>query len=91
MMLANATGCSSIWGAGSPSITYSPKSNGESPARANSLLKIMPSTDTGYPGVKQIRKGGLHLPKALDSVNEDVKAVLNHWWRTLMVNYLLVL
>ncbi len=39
MMIANATGCSSIWGASTPSMPYCIKSNGRGPAWANSLFE----------------------------------------------------
>ena len=82
IMIANATGCSSIWGASSPSIAYSPKSNGRGPAWANSLFEDNAEYGYGmYLGVKQIREKLACLAReALDSdINEDVKAVLNHW------------
>ncbi|MEI7884502.1 MAG: pyruvate:ferredoxin (flavodoxin) oxidoreductase [Clostridia bacterium] len=39
MMVANATGCSSIWGASAPSFPYCTNSNGCGPAWANSLFE----------------------------------------------------
>ena len=39
MMIANATGCSSIWGASAPSIPYTTNSQGYGPAWANSLFE----------------------------------------------------
>ena len=39
MIVANATGCSSIWGASAPSIAYTTNSNGKGPAWANSLFE----------------------------------------------------
>lgn len=39
MYLANATGCSSIWGGSSPATPYTRNKNGEGPAWANSLFE----------------------------------------------------
>lgn len=38
-MIANATGCSSIWGASNPSFPYTTNAKGEGPAWANSLFE----------------------------------------------------
>lgn len=67
MMIANATGCSSIWGASAPSTPYTTNHKGYGPAWANSLFEDNAEFGMGmYLGVKQIR----------DKVTEDVKAVL---------------
>ncbi len=39
MMIANATGCSSIWGASAPSMPYSKDEKGRGPSWANSLFE----------------------------------------------------
>jgi pyruvate-ferredoxin/flavodoxin oxidoreductase len=39
MMIANATGCSSIWGASAPSMPYTKDDKGRGPAWANSLFE----------------------------------------------------
>ena len=39
MFIANATGCSSIWGASCPSAPYTTNAEGEGPAWANSLFE----------------------------------------------------
>jgi pyruvate-ferredoxin/flavodoxin oxidoreductase len=39
MIIANATGCSSIWGASAPSIPYCTNKNGHGPAWGNSLFE----------------------------------------------------
>ncbi|HBT65461.1 MAG TPA: pyruvate:ferredoxin (flavodoxin) oxidoreductase, partial [Ruminococcaceae bacterium] len=39
MYIANATGCSSIWGGSSPSTPYTVNKNGHGPAWANSLFE----------------------------------------------------
>ncbi|MPM20746.1 Pyruvate synthase [bioreactor metagenome] len=56
MMIANATGCSSIWGASAPSMAYCTNEKGRGPAWANSLFED--NAEYGYGmclGVKQIR------------------------------------
>lgn len=64
MMIANATGCSSIWGASAPSTPYTTNHKGYGPAWANSLFEDNAEFGMGmYLGVKQIR----------DKVTEDVK------------------
>ncbi len=57
MMIANATGCSSIWGASAPSTPYCKDANGRGPSWANSLFED--NAEYGYGmaiGVKQIRE-----------------------------------
>jgi pyruvate-ferredoxin/flavodoxin oxidoreductase len=39
MMIANATGCSSIWGASAPSMPFCKDENGRGPAWSNSLFE----------------------------------------------------
>ena len=41
MIIANATGCSSIYGGSVPGLPYTESKAGKGPAWANSLLKIM--------------------------------------------------
>ncbi len=56
MMIANATGCSSIWSASAPSIAYTVNAEGKGPAWANSLFED--NAEYGYGmflGVRQIR------------------------------------
>ena len=56
MMIANATGCSSIWSASSPSIAYTVNADGKGPAWANSLFEDNAEYGYGmYLGVRQIR------------------------------------
>ncbi len=56
MMVANATGCSSIWSASAPSIAYTTNADGKGPAWANSLFEDNAEYGYGmYLGVRQIR------------------------------------
>jgi pyruvate-ferredoxin/flavodoxin oxidoreductase len=57
MIIANATGCSSIWGASAPSMPYTVNEEGRGPAWANSLFED--NAEYGYGmavAVKQIRE-----------------------------------
>ncbi|AOY76396.1 pyruvate:ferredoxin (flavodoxin) oxidoreductase [Clostridium formicaceticum] len=57
MMIANATGCSSIWGASAPSIGYSTTADGKGPAWSNSLFEDNAEYGFGmYLAAKQIRE-----------------------------------
>ncbi|BCJ95560.1 pyruvate-flavodoxin oxidoreductase [Anaerocolumna cellulosilytica] len=57
MMIANATGCSSIWGASAPSTAYSTNREGQGPAWANSLFEDNAEFGFGmYLAVKQLRR-----------------------------------
>ena len=56
MMIANATGCSSIWGGSAPSTPYTVNHEGKGPSWANSLFED--NAEFGYGmflGVKQMR------------------------------------
>ncbi|MDA8442533.1 MAG: pyruvate:ferredoxin (flavodoxin) oxidoreductase [Peptococcaceae bacterium] len=56
MMIANATGCSSIWGASAPSIAYATNAAGKGPAWANSLFEDNAEFGYGmYLGVTHLR------------------------------------
>jgi len=56
MMIANATGCSSIWGGSYPSSPYTINHEGKGPAWANSLFEDNAEFGYGmYLGVKHIR------------------------------------
>lgn len=69
MTIANATGCSSIWGASAPSTPYCKNAKGQGPAWANSLFED--NAEYGYGMVlayKQIRQ------KIADLMNEALQA-----------------
>ena len=71
MMIANATGCSSIWGASAPSTSYTCDAEGKGPSWANSLFEDNAEFGLGmYLGVKQIRE---ELVDAMDHVNETTQ------------------
>lgn len=70
MMIANATGCSSIWGASAPSIAYSTNAGGRGPAWANSLFEDNAEYGYGmYLAVKQLRERLLSL--VAQAINDE--------------------
>jgi len=82
MMIANATGCSSIWSASSPSIAYTTNAEGKGPAWANSLFEDNAEYGYGmYLGVKQIREKLADLMRqAIKSPVEDsIKDAFRAW------------
>ncbi|MDR0885965.1 MAG: pyruvate:ferredoxin (flavodoxin) oxidoreductase [Clostridiales Family XIII bacterium] len=57
MMVANATGCSSIWGGSAPSMPYTKDAEGRGPAWANSLFEDNAEFGYGYVlAFKQMQK-----------------------------------
>ncbi|MDO5388351.1 MAG: pyruvate:ferredoxin (flavodoxin) oxidoreductase [Clostridia bacterium] len=57
MYIANATGCSSIWGGSAPSTPYTTNAKGQGPAWCNSLFEDNAEFGYGmYTGVKQQRE-----------------------------------
>ncbi|HHY82027.1 MAG TPA: pyruvate:ferredoxin (flavodoxin) oxidoreductase [Clostridiales bacterium] len=82
MMIANATGCSSIYGASAPSIPYTVNKEGKGPAWANSLFED--NAEFGYGmflGVKQIREKLADLMReGLNSnYSENIKQAFQGW------------
>lgn len=82
MMIANATGCSSIWGGSAPSMPYTTNKKGCGPSWANSLFEDNAEYGYGmYLGVSQIRnKIYACCQEALTlDIDEDIKAALKDW------------
>jgi len=82
MMIANATGCSSIWAASTPASAYTINQQGHGPAWANSLFEDNAEFGYGmYLGVKTIRERiANNVSLALESnISEDTKGVLRDW------------
>lgn len=83
MMIANATGCSSIWGASAPSIAYTTNANGRGPAWANSLFEDNAEYGYGmYLGVQQQREHLAELTRMAlveEPMDESLKSALNDW------------
>ena len=82
MMIANATGCSSIWGASAPSMPYTTNSKGHGPSWANSLFEDNAEYGLGmYLGVKQSRERVAEMVKAAlaSEIPADLKAAMQDW------------
>ncbi len=82
MVIANATGCSSIYGGSSPSVPYTVNEFGKGPAWANSLFED--NAEYGYGmflGTKYIRERIADLMrKAIEEgVDENTVSVFNGW------------
>ncbi|QAZ66145.1 pyruvate:ferredoxin (flavodoxin) oxidoreductase [Solidesulfovibrio carbinolicus] len=82
MIVANATGCSSIWGASAPSTPYCVNKNGHGPAWGNSLFED--AAEFGYGiavGMRQRRERLSDLlEEALDkSVAPDAAEAMRAW------------
>ena len=88
MYIANATGCSSIWGNSSPSTPYTVNAKGQGPAWSNSLFEDNAEFGYGMLLAQRAIRGGLK-EKIEDLVangtNEDVKAAGQEWLDTYAV------
>ena len=89
MYIANATGCSSIWGNSSPSTPYTVNEKGQGPAWCNSLFED--NAEFGYGMLlaqKAIRDGlktKVESVMANEKASEDVKAACQEWLDTFSV------
>ena len=84
MMVANATGCSSVWAGSAPSIPYTKNHRGHGPAWANSLFEDNAEFGLGmFLGARQVRaKLATDIEKAsLASADSDFKAACTDWLR----------
>ena len=83
MMIANATGCSSIWGGSAPAMPYTTNHKGHGPAWANSLFEDNAEFGLGmFLGTKSVRDSlAADAEKVLanGSISEDLKAALVDW------------
>ncbi|NMB07957.1 MAG: pyruvate:ferredoxin (flavodoxin) oxidoreductase [Tissierellia bacterium] len=82
MIIANATGCSSIWGASAPSTPYCTNKDGRGPAWANSLFED--NAEYGYGmavAVKQIREKLENLMNEFIELDldEDLNMAFKSW------------
>ncbi len=82
MMIANATGCSSIWGGSAPATVFTQNAEGNGPAWANSLFED--NAEYGYGmtmGIKQIRSSlEMNLNTLIGSdVPAEAKAAFQAW------------
>ena len=82
MMIANATGCSSIWGGSAPSTPYTTNAQGQGPAWANSLFED--NAEYGYGmalASEKIREAvAIQMDKLVEmDIPADVKAACEEW------------
>ena len=83
MYIANATGCSSIWGGSAPSTPYTTDENGRGPAWANSLFED--NAEYGYGmflGQKAIREKNIEKLEKIASENAEVKPAVDKFLDT---------
>ena len=83
MQISNATGCSSIWGASSPSSPYTKNHQGHGPAWANSLFEDAAEHGMGmHMGAKQIRaRAANKLEELLELDSDDkIKEAADAWF-----------
>lgn len=87
MTVANATGCSSIWGASAPSTPYCKNAKGQGPAWANSLFED--NAEYGYGMVlayRQIREKIADLMK--EALEKEIPADLSEAFKTWLAGQL---
>lgn len=85
MYIANATGCSSIWGGSSPASAYTVNHNGEGPAWANSLFEDNAEFGFGMElGQRTLRNKVLAAAKMLyvETKDEELKQKLQNYLAT---------
>ena len=85
MYIANATGCSSIWGNSSPSTPYTVNDKGQGPAWANSLFEDNAEFGYGMLLAQKALRNGLkakveHVVEHSD--NEEAVAAAKEWLET---------
>ncbi len=85
MYIANATGCSSIWGGSAPATPYTVnRESGRGPAWGNSLFEDNAEYGLGiYLGQKSIHEKLVNYVKALKAPCENCQAVIDNYLGTL--------
>ncbi|MFV0557120.1 MAG: 4Fe-4S binding protein, partial [Enterococcus sp.] len=86
MMIANATGCSSIWGSAAPVSPYTTNEDGQGPAWSNSLLEDNAEYGYGMLLASQTRRERLasEMANVFDKVSPELKALMQDWITHLM-------
>ena len=86
MYIANATGCSSIWGNSSPSTPYTMNAKGQGPAWDNSLFED--NAEFGYGmllaqnAIRDGLKAKVESVMANENATDDIKAACKEWLDT---------
>ena len=84
MMIANATGCSSIYGGSAPTVPYTTNDEGRGPAWANSLFED--NAEFGYGMFLATKQRRLKLAELVEKLAEkeaDKKEVCDAWLATM--------
>ncbi|MDT2658260.1 pyruvate:ferredoxin (flavodoxin) oxidoreductase [Enterococcus hulanensis] len=81
MMIANATGCSSIWGAAAPVSPYTTNDKGQGPAWSNSLFEDNAEYGYGMFLANQTRRKELadKINDVLGTVSDDLRELMEDW------------
>ncbi len=82
MLIANATGCSSIWGGSAPTSVYTTDENGHGPAWANSLFEDNAEYGFGmHLGNEQLRdRIAMLMEEALEEdIDSELKELFQEW------------
>ena len=83
MFVANATGCSSIWGGSAPSTPYTSNADGEGPAWANSLFEDNAEFGLGmFIAQDTLRNQTIEKVKKIADENADVKSAFDKFIET---------
>ena len=86
MYIANATGCSSIWGNSSPSTPYTVNEKGQGPAWSNSLFEDNAEFGYGMLLAQKALRNGLKTKvesvAASEAASEEVKSACKEWLDT---------
>ena len=83
MLIANATGCSSIYGGSAPTVPYTKNDKGRGPAWANSLFEDNAEFGYGmnlaYEARRNVLAGNVRSILDLEGVSDEFKGALNAW------------
>lgn len=84
MYIANATGCSSIWGGSAPSTPYTTNEKGQGPAWANSLFEDNAEYGLGmFTGANKIREGLKMKLEQVAAEGGEVASAVEEWVATM--------
>ncbi|WOF40784.1 pyruvate:ferredoxin (flavodoxin) oxidoreductase [Lactococcus lactis] len=81
MMIANATGCSSIWGALAPVSPYTTNKSGQGPVWSNSLLEDNAEFGYGMLIANQAKREAVRslIEKTVPLVSQNLRMVMKDW------------
>ncbi|CAK9099419.1 unnamed protein product [Durusdinium trenchii] len=88
LVIANATGCSSIWGGSNPSFPYTVNAKGEGPAWANSLFED--NAEFGFGMRKAFKQRRDYLANQVEDALGDKEVTMSEDLRTALQQYLVM-